>query len=130
MAKKLLFTLLVVEFLLFPLLLPRTPLRLHVYLDDGVRPLAQSSKAGVVPEDYVALVGDSYAQGRGDWLLGQDPDGNGPFHSAHVLHERSGRDVLSFGRGGTGSVRAAVAAKGTVNIGPATSTNFASTTAP
>jgi hypothetical protein len=105
-----LFTLLVAEFLLFPLLLPHTPLKLHVYLDDGVRPLAQSSKSALVPEDYVALVGDSYAQGRGDWLLSQDPNRNGPFHSAHVIHERTGRDVLSFGRGGTGSVRAAVEA--------------------
>lgn len=99
------------ELVLFPLLLPRTPLRLQVFLPDGVRVLAQSSKDAREPARYVAIAGDSYAQGRGDWLLGQDPDGNGPFHSAHVIHERTGLDVLSVGRGGTGAVRGTVEAQ-------------------
>ena len=81
------------EFAVFPLLLPHTPLRLQIFLPDGVRVLAQSSKDARLPESYVALAGDSYAQGRGDWLLGQNPNGNGPFHSAHILHDRTGRDV-------------------------------------
>jgi len=99
------------ELALFPLLLPHTPLRLHVFLPDGVRVLAQSSKDAREPARYVAIAGDSYAQGRGDWLLGQDPDGNGPFHSAHVIHARTGRDVLSVARGGTGAVRGTVEAQ-------------------
>lgn len=105
-----LFTLLIAEFVLFPLLLPRTPLRLQVYLDDGIRPLAQSSKAGLRPEHWIALAGDSYAQGRGDWLLSVDPGGNGPFHSAHVIEQRTGRDVMSYGRGGSGPIRASLEA--------------------
>lgn len=101
-----LLTLLLAEWVLFPILLPFTPLRLHVHLDAGVRALAQSSKRGVLPEPgWLALVGDSYAQGRGDWLLSEDPDRNRPFHSAHVIQRATGRDVLSFGRGGTGAVR-------------------------
>lgn len=101
----------VVEFVLFPLLLPFTPLRLHVFLPEGVRVLAQSSKESREPERYVAIAGDSYAQGRGDWLLGQDPDRNGPFQSAHVIHARTGIDVLSVARGGTGAVRGTVEAR-------------------
>ena len=64
---------------------------------------AQSSKAGVVPRNPVLLLGDSYAQGYGDWLLGDDPNGNGPFHSAHVIQKQSGRDVVALGVSGAGS---------------------------
>jgi len=44
------------------------PLRLHAYLPEDIRVFAQSSKAGVLPRDPVLLLGDSYAQGYGDWL--------------------------------------------------------------
>jgi hypothetical protein len=81
----LLLSYLLLEFVWFRLFLPHVPLKLHAYLDSEIRLLAQSSKRGLVPEDYVALVGDSYAQGRGDWLLEADPNRNGPFASAHVL---------------------------------------------
>jgi hypothetical protein len=83
-------------------LLHHLPRKLHVYLDPALRPLAASSKRAALPRDYVAIVGDSYAQGRGDWLLETDADTNGPYASAHVLFERSGRDVISWGRGGAG----------------------------
>jgi hypothetical protein len=97
---------LLLELLVAPLALPLTPLRIHAGLPRPLRPLAQSSKAGTVPERYVALVGDSNAQGAGDWLLEVDADRNPPFHSAHLLHERTGRDVISFGAAGAGSLRA------------------------
>ena len=54
--------------------------------------------------DYIALTGDSYAQGLGDWLHSLDPLGNGAFGSAHVIHELSGRDVITLGYGGAGSI--------------------------
>ncbi|HXK26574.1 MAG TPA: hypothetical protein VMS55_28180 [Myxococcota bacterium] len=95
--------------LAFVPLLHYLPRKLHVYLDPALRPLAQSSKRATLPRDYVALVGDSNAQGRGDWLLESDANGNGPYASAHVLHERSGRDVISWGRGGAGFVSGWVA---------------------
>src|SRR5262245_55804588 len=59
------------------------PLRLQQYLSNELRPFAQSSKAGVVPRHAIVLLGDSYAQGAGDWLLEANPNGNGAFHSAH-----------------------------------------------
>jgi hypothetical protein len=89
---------------LFVPLLPWLPLRLHLYVDEAIRPLAQSSKRAARPRDYVAVVGDSYAQGLGDWLHDADPDRNGPFASFHVLHELTRRDVVSWGRGGTGAL--------------------------
>lgn len=79
------------------------PLRLHAYLPEDIRVFAQSSKAGVLPRDPVLLLGDSYAQGYGDWLLETDPNRNGPFHSAHVIQRLSGRDVVALGESGAGS---------------------------
>jgi hypothetical protein len=97
-------TYLVLELVVFRFLLPHLPLRLHAYLPDGARVLAQSSKASAVPRRYVALAGDSYAQGLGDWLLGANPGRNPPFHSAHVIADRTGRDVVTFASGGAGSL--------------------------
>ena len=95
--------------LLAPWILVRLPLKLHFALDRYQRPLAQSSKQGAVPrEGYVVLLGDSYAMGLGDWLLDADADTNPPFHSAHVLHDLLGRDVLSLGRSGDSNLRAFV----------------------
>jgi hypothetical protein len=90
-----------------PWLVRRLPLKLHVTLDLHQRVLAQSSKRGAVPgPGYVAILGDSFAAGLGDWLLDADPDANPPFHAAHVLHELIGRDVVSFGHSGDGSPNA------------------------
>lgn len=79
------------------------PLRLHADLPADIRPFAQSSKAGVIPRDPIVLVGDSYAQGYGDWLLESNPDRNAPFHSGNVIHELAGRDVITLGQSGAGS---------------------------
>lgn len=79
------------------------PLRLQGQLPEDIRLFAQSSKAGVLPRNPVLLLGDSYAQGYGDWLLEANPNHNGPFHSAHVIHELTGRDVVALGVSGAGS---------------------------
>jgi hypothetical protein len=64
--------------------------------------LAQPSKTGAVPKPgYVAIVGDSYAEGLGDTLMQVVHDGNPDFNAGHFLHRMSGRDVIAFGfRGG------------------------------
>jgi hypothetical protein len=69
-----------------------------------------------VPRDPVLLLGDSYAQGFGDWLLENNPNGNGPFHSAHVVHALSGRDVVTLGLSGAGSAEALVALPATAYV--------------
>ncbi|MFH1502406.1 MAG: SGNH/GDSL hydrolase family protein [Candidatus Eisenbacteria bacterium] len=100
---------LAIEFLVFPRILPMMPLDRHVDLHEGIRVLAQSSKAGTVPRDYVAIVGDSYAQGAGDWLMEVDHGRNPPHNVTHLLRERLGRDVVTFGASGAGSLRGLVA---------------------
>src|SRR5689334_17503170 len=85
------------------------PLGLQRYLSADVSIFAQSSKAGIEPLDPVILLGDSYAQGAGDWLEEADPNRNGPFHSAHVIHDLTGRDVVTLGKGGASSVQAMAA---------------------
>jgi hypothetical protein len=99
-------TWLVLEFAVLPLALPWTPLRIHAALPRALRPLAQSSKAGTLPQHWIALLGDSYAQGAGDWLLSADASRNPPYHTAHLLYQATGRDVVSFGASGAGSLRA------------------------
>src|SRR5436190_6933042 len=79
------------------------PLRLHADLPLDIRLFAQSSKHGVVPREPIVLLGDSYAQGFGEWLFEADPNRNGPFHSGHVIQELAGRDVITIGQSGAGS---------------------------
>ncbi len=93
-----------IEFFLFPQFLDKVPLKLHFAVKEDIRILVQSSKDEVVPEKYLALFGDSYSQGYGDWLLDADPNSNPPYHSAHVLHDLTERDVITFGKSGSGSL--------------------------
>lgn len=84
---------------------PRLALNKQEFLEREARILAQSSKDGATPASgYIALIGDSHALGLGDWLSGADKSANPPYHSAHLLHEATGRDVITFGRGGAGSI--------------------------
>jgi len=98
-------TWLVASFVIFRFLLPHLSLNLHPHFPDIAELFAQTSKAGTVPRDYIALLGDSYAEGQGDGLLAADGDRAKFVHSAHVLHRLTGRDVVSLGIGGAGSVQ-------------------------
>lgn len=96
----------VIELVIFPTAIPHLPMRLHPFLGE-LDPLAQSSKSGLRPKgEWVLLVGDSYAKGNGDWFLSVDKGANPPFQAAHVIHEKTGRDVLNFGLPGAGSAGA------------------------
>ena len=79
--------------------LPQLPLTMHASLG-RLKPLAQISKDGLVPKDYVLIIGDSYAEGLGDWLMREVGNGNPPHNAAHVLHDATGRDVMYFGKHG------------------------------
>jgi hypothetical protein len=98
----------ILEVIFFRLMLPGLPLNYRLYLPDRADFFMQDSKSHYVPQDYIALVGDSYAQGMGDWLLSQGAKSSQPFHSADVIHEILGRDVASLGRAGAGSAEAMV----------------------
>ena len=85
---------------------PHLPLRFHKYLHGEVFVLAQRSKRSLLPHEYIALFGNSYAQGAGDWYEAavRDDWGEGaPYQAAHVLFETTGRDVISFGASGASS---------------------------
>jgi hypothetical protein len=101
-------TYLVASFVVFRILEPHLSLNLHPHFPDIAEVFAQTSKAGAVPRDYIALLGDSYAQGQGDNLLAANGDREKFVHSAHVLHRLTGRDVVSLGIGGAGSAQAMV----------------------
>ena len=82
------------------------PLQYQHYLHEDVRVLAQRSKRAKLPHDYIALVGDSYAVGQGDWYfeaIESTPMGIAPFHSADVIHRLMNRDVITFGQPGAAS---------------------------
>jgi hypothetical protein len=103
-----LLTYFVLEFAFFRLLLPNMPLQLRPHLPDIADVLSQNSKSAFVPHDYVALLGDSYAEGLGDWLWQTGGNRAKPYHSGNVIHELTGRDVVSFGKGGAGSAEGIV----------------------
>jgi len=101
--------------LIVPHILNHVPLTMYNALENKLRVLGQSSKSSVIPQNYIALVGDSYAQGQGDWLKkvirssrykGTNPD----YHSGHIIYRRTGTDVITYGMGGAGSVKGLVTA--------------------
>jgi hypothetical protein len=98
----------ILEFAFFRLLLPQLSVELMPFLPGSASVLVQDSKSGFQPRNYVALLGDSYALGVGDWLLEARSKGTKPFHSAHIIQAATGRDVVSFGREGYGSAQALV----------------------
>ena len=57
-------TYLVASFVIFRFLLPHLSLNLHPHFPDIAEVFAQTSKAGTVPRDYIALLGDSMRRGR------------------------------------------------------------------
>lgn len=57
--------------------------------------------------DYLALLGDSYAEGVGDWKAEQ-VNFTSPSHSADIIHRLTGRNILSYGRRGAGSAEGLV----------------------
>jgi hypothetical protein len=102
-----LFLMLVLGEWLFPKILGKLPLRLYGSIDKNLRILAQSSKKSTLPHEYIAIAGDSYAVGAGDWLEevrgGTSFFGSPSYSPAHLINEKTGIDVVSFGQGGVGS---------------------------
>jgi hypothetical protein len=97
--------------LIFPHVLHKLPLSIYVGLDDGYKVLGQYTKKSVVPKNYIAIVGDSHALGTGDWFkkaVRKHKLTQGEYHSAHVLYNHTGRDIISYGALGSGSLRGLV----------------------
>jgi hypothetical protein len=108
---------LICEFLFFRLYLPYASLNIRTHLPDTAGVLVQNSKSEFVPHDYIAILGDSIAEGVGDWLLQANGDRTKPFHSADVIRRITRRDVVSFGRVGASSAQALVGRPATIFAG-------------
>lgn len=97
-----------VELVFFRLLFGNVHLAARPYLPETAGALVQKTKAGLVPRNYVAILGDSYAEGWGDESLKAGDDFGRWFSAADVVHELTGRDVVTFGKAGAGSAEAFV----------------------
>jgi lysophospholipase L1-like esterase len=99
---------LVIEAVFFRLIFPVADPSVRPHLPETPGVLVQNSKADFVPHDYVAILGDSMAEGLGDALLATGENEARAFHAAHVIHDLTGKDVVSFGRGGSSSAEGLV----------------------
>jgi len=93
------------ELLFFRVALAVLPFNVRTHLPEVPDLLVQNTKRGYLPRDYIALLGDSYADGLGDWLLELNGNRGKPFHSANIIHDLTGRDVVSFGKAPGGSAQ-------------------------
>jgi hypothetical protein len=98
---------LILEFATFSTLATYVPMKLNRHMGD-VSALFQATKKGVVPKNYILLLGDSYGAGSGDWLYTVNYNKNPPFNSAHIIHQLTGKDVLNIASSGFGSIQANV----------------------
>lgn len=77
-------------------------------MPEGVRVLNQTSKKKLKPHNYIGIAGDSYAMGSGDWLTRQMGNSDARYYVGHLIHERLGIDLITFGQSGAGSLRGLV----------------------
>ena len=99
------FILLIGEWL-FPKYLNKIPFRLYGGVETNLRVLAQYSKQSVLPENYIAILGDSNSVGVGDLYDDLSKNSNSwypDFSPAHFINKKLGIDVISFGKAGIGS---------------------------
>ncbi len=99
--------LLFIDLFVFKPLIPHLSLGRMEFLDRPLRILGQTSKNNLMPEKpYIAITGDSFAQGKGDWLITSDDKITPPppYQASDILHKMLGMDVISTGRGRSDSV--------------------------
>lgn len=95
-----------IEIVLFRHMARLFPPNLPHYFDLGANILFQYSKQGAIPENYIAIFGDSYAEGQGDWFLARQYERMPDTQATHLLHKHTGKDVVTFGVAGSGSIPA------------------------
>jgi len=91
------------EILFFGYLMPIIPLDNHKYIPEEIHYLAQSSKKFSIPKNYILILGDSYAEGYGDWLLSSNARKNPPHSTSHLINTNLNQDVINFGHSGRGN---------------------------
>ena len=84
--------------------LDKIPRNLFNFFDDELQILGQTSKRALLPSDgYIAILGDSYGLGQGDWFADNKFNRNSRYQAAHILQNKLARDVLSFSLAGAGN---------------------------
>jgi lysophospholipase L1-like esterase len=101
----LIFVLMIGEWL-FPKYINKVPFRLYGGVKNELRILAQYSKKSVLPNNYIAILGDSNSVGVGDLytdLTKKSKNWYPDYSSAHFINKAVEVDVVSFGLAGAGS---------------------------
>lgn len=66
--------------------------------------LGQTSKTELLPRTpYIAIAGDSYGVGKGDWFTNLKYDRNARYQATHLIQDALGIDVISLSRAGAGN---------------------------
>lgn len=82
-----------------------------------LKTVGQTSKIGLEPRvPYIAIVGDSYGAGKGDWLREERYNLNSRYQAAHVLQDKTGLDVVSYSKSGAGNFDGALNAINTFYV--------------
>lgn len=88
----------------FRVALPLLPMSMFNNQCRELRTVGQTSKHGKNPTTpYIAIIGDSFGAGQGDWFADNRYNLNSRYQAAHVLQDLTGQDVVSFSRAGAGS---------------------------
>lgn len=95
--------------LFFRISLPYLPVKLLNNQCRELRTIGQTSKKGKTPESpYIAIIGDSYGAGQGDWFSDNRYNLNSRYQASHVLQDITGKDVISLSRAGAGNYDGAI----------------------
>jgi len=90
--------------LFFRFAMPYLPMHLFNNECRELRTIGQTSKKGNIPESpYIAIIGDSYGAGQGDWFIEEKYNPNSRYQATHVIQDVTGQDVISLSRAGAGS---------------------------
>jgi hypothetical protein len=92
--------------MLFQKYLNKVPFRLYGGVKNELRVLAQYSKKSVLPNNYIAILGDSNTVGVGDLytdLTKISKNWYPDYSPAHFINKTLGVDVVFFGLAGAGS---------------------------
>ncbi len=89
---------------LFRFALPYLPMSLFNNECRELRTVGQTSKKGKNPSpEYLAIIGDSYGAGQGDWFTANRYNLNSRYQAAHVIEDILERDVVSYSKAGAGN---------------------------
>src|SRR3989338_1790210 len=91
---------LIFEFDVFKHLLPLISMRQQQSVPEPIQTLCEVSKKSTMPHRYILMLGDSNADGWGDWVQGNDIDKNEPYGVHDLIYRMTGIDTIECGFAG------------------------------